>query len=332
MEFSILVHGCGNIGTGHLFRGIYISDWITTIFKKRFSINFLVLDSDEGNVNDSVNLLKTRSKFKISPVSEKELKKSKYEFLIVDILNPPKNLMDSLRLISKRILIFDCTNDARCLSDISVNPLYYNISSCCRPIQTFVGPQFNINSPKIFSYKTKFNSTVKNILLTQGGSDPYNFTIEILNALESTLRSYKNVTFHVLLGPDYKHPISVLDKFNLRFSNLEIHNNLKSPLELFIKMDLAISSVGLTSIELACLRIPCIHLTKIDKEIETAKLMEQIGVSMYFDNSKVTEKGYMHEVLSEIIEEDSKRKEMVNSCHAYFSEERVRSSIKSFLS
>ena len=195
--------------------------------------------------------------------------------------------------------------------------MYYKIDTKFKIKNDYIGPQFHITSPEFNNLKSQFRKDVKNILVIQGGADPFNLTCDIISQLDFIKKDFNGVKIHVITGPAYIHTKSLL--VYKKENNIVFHNNIKK-MGLFLKnIDLAISSIGVTAFEIAGMGIPSIHITSIEKEIETGRALKEQGVSVFLGLCCKDDIGYLlKSSVSRLINSQYSRKKMRRNCFKLF--------------
>jgi len=316
--FTFVTHGDGQIGIGHLIRCFYIAEWLKKILIKDIKIQYLILDSGDCELAKTIiNDRKDRDDI-IEITNFVEIATRKFDCLIVDMLDVDENVIKKLKNISNRLISIDNTSKSRCHSDVCINPLYYDVYSCMNPPVDFIGPHYHINSPKLFDKTINFNSQVENILIMQGGSDPLNNLERISSIIEDVIKTYPEITFNFLIGPAYSHPKEWIFNLMSKYENINSYENEVDVLKIYSKMDLAISSVGISALEIASLGIPSIHFTRVKKEKKTATYIQKLGLSIFVNDSNENHRSILVNEISEMIVNKEKRFSMHKLCKNYF--------------
>ena len=128
--------------------------------------------------------------------------------------------------------------------------------------------------------KRKFKS-IKNILITIGGSDPGNYFKSIIKSLSKY--ETKNLTFNFILGwghRNYNLPKNKNFKFFTKPSDIKL-NKLRK------KCDFAISTPGLMMIENAFFELPQVVIGKSLFEVNIAKKLLQKKIILRSDINKL---------------------------------------------
>lgn len=255
-------------GMGHFMRTLALAQkWQ----KERDEIFFLINDNEhlkkritDENMKFIVNPYQSASlddsKFLINAVSDNNI-----SWVIVDGYVFKEDYFDFLRKNNINYLIFD--DDGKMShynSNIVVNQNLhgkYEWYESKKEDYTYilVGTDFTLlrNEFLIFQdYKKTIKDKAKNILITLGGSDVNNYSLDILEVLNSLKDNDFNII--VVIGANNKHE-EELNKFcrNVEF-NVKVLKNIKNMPEIMQWADLAFSSGGTTVWELAFMGVPSI--------------------------------------------------------------------------
>ena len=255
-------------GMGHFMRTLALAQkWQ----KERDEIFFLINDNEhlkkritDENMKFIVNPYQSASlddsKFLINAVSDNNI-----SWVIVDGYVFKEDYFDFLRKNNINYLIFD--DDGKMShynSNIVVNQNLhgkYGWYESKKEDYTYilVGTDFTLlrNEFLIFQdYKKTIKDKAKNILITLGGSDVNNYSLDILEVLNSLKDHDFNII--VVIGANNKHE-EELNKFcrNVEF-NVKVLKNIKNMPEIMQWADLAFSSGGTTVWELAFMGVPSI--------------------------------------------------------------------------
>lgn len=272
-------------GFGNLNRSIILATYLRLKGKE---IVFLINNS----YNAIIHLKKLNFKFILLPknlkISEEPIFLNEFlsslqiKFIIIDMREFSEILSKKLKKYNFKILILD---DAWCkniYADILVNPTpilqYHKYKKINKNCKLFLGPKFWMIQKNFKKYikpvsEIKFKKKY-NVVITMGGSDPYNITQKILESLKYV----ENINLIILFGPFFeKNKIKEIKNI---YTNLKFYHNPTNPLIIFKKSDIAISSGGNTLFELAMLGIPTICIPIIKHQIPYSEFFENLGFSI----------------------------------------------------
>ena len=121
------------------------------------------------------------------------------------------------------------------------------------------------------NYKKQISEKTKNILVTMGGSDPYNVTLMVLKALE--LLQNEQINVKVITGPANKHLESVKKRINNSKIPCNVHQNAIDMTELMEWADIAITAAGSTCWELAYMGVPMVVIAIAENQSMNASYL-----------------------------------------------------------
>lgn len=139
-------------------------------------------------------------------------------------------------------------------------------------------------------------NTVKKILITTGGSDPYDFTSTLSDYL---LSLELDVELHVVVGRLFKN-IETLEALSQQHSSLHLHYNVSDMATLMKQCDYAISAAGTTLYELCALGIPAISISMADNQIPMAETFAETDTVPYAGDIRVQNVEDIQEILGQI--------------------------------
>jgi UDP-2,4-diacetamido-2,4,6-trideoxy-beta-L-altropyranose hydrolase len=146
-----------------------------------------------------------------------------------------------------------------------------------------VGCDFALLKPNFIAYREKALETAAlpsnvNVLISMGGIDQPNATLQTLEALSQILGNKPSVT--VLLSPKAPHYQSVKD-FSTEHSSWVNHVNfVENMAELILAHHVAIGAPGGTSWERACLGVPSIIIPLADNQKTISAKLAQVGAAI----------------------------------------------------
>lgn len=146
--------------------------------------------------------------------------------------------------------------------------------------ELLLGPKFALLRREFLKYRgwrRVVPDQPRNILVTFGGSDHENLTLDVVTALADS-----NLEITVIVGGSYPHLVKLRRKIEYwnkhNKSEINIEVNPPNMPELMARSDLAIAAGGSTCLELAFFGVPGIYFSLAENQREIAKEMGKRGL------------------------------------------------------
>lgn len=252
-KVGIYVNGNPSIGLGHIYRTLEIADE----FLSKPDIFF------DKNITDISSFGTT--KHNLIPVNGSDglfnvLKNKDYDLFINDVLSTDIVYMAKIKktLHHAKIVNFEDDGEGAQLADLVINALYENSNIP----NAFCGDQYYI-SPKLFLFypPIKIKNKVSKVFICFGGSDPQNYTEQLMNIIENN-KTF-NLQFIIVIGKANKKADELLQR---KLEKVTILYNVENMPTLMSQCDIAVTSRGRTAYELATLGIPTISIAQNERE------------------------------------------------------------------
>jgi len=253
----------------HTYKIVFImkkySDGVKFVTQKGFEVETIDIDD-----NNDASLIKFSDKY--SPAK-----------VIFDLYsNPYTTFFDYARKKQIQTIVFDILGKCCGSPDILINDSFIkeftNYSQLSDKTKMYLGPSYFImdNPPSIIPLK----DSVRNVMITMGGSDPAGLTVKILKVMMNTV----NYHTHVVLGPAFTEHKSIYNIAKNR-EFIKIYENPLNFLELLSSQDVVISAAGRTLCECAYLGRPVIVVPSIEHEakisLEYARLTGSFDIGLW---------------------------------------------------
>jgi spore coat polysaccharide biosynthesis predicted glycosyltransferase SpsG/CMP-N-acetylneuraminic acid synthetase len=281
-----VVTGYAAIGLGHVFRALTLAHEITD-----HRITFLCTREGELAVRqiaerDYKTILQKATLLEDVVNLEPDL-------VINDILNTDEEYIKGLKQRQIKVVNFEDSGPGAEEADLVVNALYSPDVNL--PDKFLCGhAYFCLRDEFIDCKKARFRKRPRNLLITFGGTDPKNFTLKTLCAVQKLCRQ-NAIRIFVVTGPGYLHRESLLKYLaEMDYQNHEYVHKTGVMSSIMEKADVAISSAGRTVYELAHMRVPAIILAQHAREHTHAFArpengFEYLGVMETFDVGSLRE-------------------------------------------
>lgn len=153
-----------------------------------------------------------------------------------------------------------------------------------------LGPAYTPLREQFADCHPVFRDSIRNVLLTSGGSDPEGFCLYFLTFILESLSKEQapcpfpgdRITFHVVVGRLFSsQEKQALIQLGEKHNHLCIHEGLTNLAPLMKECDLALSAAGTTLYELCALGVPSISYTMADNQLDCAIAFKKAGVIPY---------------------------------------------------
>ena len=266
-KVAIYVNGNNKRGIGHIYRALELAD------------EFYVKPDIYYDINQTDPKVFGKTTHELKPVNGiAELfeicKREKYTVFINDILTTSIDYMIGLRSVlpDAKIINFEDDGEGIIKADLVFNALYSDEEYP----QVYAGEQYYICGKTFMFYDPiKIKDKVERVFISFGGADPQNYSDRLLKIVSKP--EYKHYYFVVALGRA-KHNVEELMQYN-QYENIEVHFDVANMPEIMSSCDVAITSKGRTSHELALLGIPSIAMAQNHREEKHGFVSNENGFS-----------------------------------------------------
>ena len=252
-KIVFVVIGNSQIGLGHAANVLSIVNGIM-----EHDVEFIC---PKGN-DLAFDLLKERN-YKVQLLNDEVLLEvilsSNPDIVINDCLDTTQDYVLSLKEKGILVVNFEDIGPGSIHADLLINAMYENSNSEAN--QHYGLKYFCLREEFLHLPEYTISQEVEKVILAFGGVDPENLTLHTLEAIYDYCVSHK-IIITVILGLGYKKQ-GTLSKF----SELEIIQNTNQISNIMLSADIAFTSGGRTTFELACIGIPTIVLCQNEREL-----------------------------------------------------------------
>jgi len=277
--------GNSTIGMGHLMRCFSIANEM-----KNEKVIFLCADEQSA-------LIVYKNGFKslcleTEPFSELEAHK------IVDIIktSDEKNILiiDSYLVNDDYTEIIHPHSVIVCMDDIFAKYhevdgiINYNSYALEYPYEEdcelILGPEYLPLRKEFLDKNTVRSFNVQDILISAGGSDPFNISFKIAKYMINS-EEFEDKNIHIICGKLNQNR-EKLEKLALENTNIKIHIDVKNMSELMEECDLGVSAGGSTCYEMCAMGLPFVVFSFVDNQRLLAKDMGDRNAALYVGHLK----------------------------------------------
>ena len=276
-KLAFIVTGNKQTGFGHIYR--------TLLLASRLQIKplFFVNSSDILAIQKIKSANYSVHEFNSLTELNEELDAKKINLVINDTLDTTKDYILYLKSNDRFVVSFEDFGEGSEIVDLIINALFENHSSS----EGYFGHKFVcLRDEFLFCNKKEISESVKNILITFGGTDPNDITSYVLKKLID----FKEFNIEIIVGPGYSN-LEKLSEFVKSYPNIELFSDVKKMSKHMLKADIIISSNGRTTYEVASLGIPTIVFCQNQREIkhlfgELTKTIINLGLFTDLEDDK----------------------------------------------
>ena len=152
---------------------------------------------------------------------------------------------------------------------------------------------------------------IKNILITTGGSDPYDFVPTLVRyflslksdtgIFDNSEKIFQDFELHVVVGKLFQNA-NALEELAKQNSSLHLHYNVSNMASLMKQCDYAVSAAGTTLYELCALGIPAISISMADNQIPMAETFADVDAVSYAGDIRVSTTSELKIILRRIFD------------------------------
>lgn len=160
-----------------------------------------------------------------------------------------------------------------------------------------VGQEYCLLRPEFILCRTealerrKVFSTIKNILVNFGSTDPTNITANVLTNIKDYCVK-ESIVLNVVLGASAPHLKEVGEVVG-EFPGATLHVEVSNMAELMKSADIAIGAAGSTTWERCCMGLPTVLVKTAENQSEVVSRMLDLGVVFYHDLSVSNQTGLL---------------------------------------
>lgn len=181
------------------------------------------------------------------------------DIVVNDCLDTDAEYVQRLKTLVPRVITFEDLGDGTQYADAVVNDLYEGGEY---PRHFYTGKDFVCLRDEFLIAEPKhFSEQVRSVFVMFGGSDPCNLTERIYDLAVRLRHKHPELEFTFVLGLGYGENPRVVDAPGIR-----IVRNCRRVSEYMRQADLAFTSQGRSTFELASLGVPAIVLAQNDRE------------------------------------------------------------------
>jgi UDP-2,4-diacetamido-2,4,6-trideoxy-beta-L-altropyranose hydrolase len=232
--------------------------------------------------------------------------------LIIDMREYAESISKKLFSKNYKTILIDDAFCQKAYADIIFNGTlskqFHNYKIVNKKSKLYLGPKYFLANEEFKKSKKSIKNICKkkkyNVLISMGGSDPANLTLNILKSLINL----SDIQITVIIGPFFKNTQKIIELSNknniiLKFSPDKIWKE-------FEKADVVISKSGVTLYELVLLKIPTICIIAFKHEAQNAQFFMNKGCIINLGMYNILKKDQLPKTLKRLLDNPEKRKQL----------------------
>jgi UDP-2,4-diacetamido-2,4,6-trideoxy-beta-L-altropyranose hydrolase len=261
-------------GMGHLIRQIHIAKEI----RDHNDIFFYIPDFPAA-----ANILKQHD-FSFSTVES--FSPAKADITILDIQDTTPTFIQELKQQSKKIISFEdkSKNPVDLLIDCNLNT--DDIEKTPPDTKTLFGLSYAVLAPEfeqLHSKKRNFPDKIQSLLVTFGGTDPHNITVDLTKHIPDHLKTT------IVTGFQKQNALQ-------EFGNAHVIQNVQGMARTLADHDAVFCSGGVTLHEAMCVGTPAFVISQAEHQEDKAKAAESVGAAINLGQAKSWNKNRLPEI------------------------------------
>ncbi len=271
-----VVVGNETVGLGHVYNSTLIANDFVD-----HEIVFLVEQSSQMAF-DFISNLNFKVVKQVSNNIIDDVAKLNPDVVISDILDTSKAYITGLKNLNVTTINFEDLGDGALYADIVFNAIY---PEKIKVINHFYGPKyFCARDEFLLSEEKHLRSDVDKILLSFGGVDPAGITPFVLESIYEYCMQ-NNIEIDIVTGFGFKKLDLLKPYLN---THVRVHTNIKNISDFMLDADIAFTSGGRTTYELALIGTPSIVICQNERELTHFFANEENGFVNLGLSTKVT--------------------------------------------
>lgn len=223
------------------------------------------------------------------PVLKTIVKERKLDWLVVDSYQATPSYLQQLNEIVPVLYIDDMAKDIYQVSAL----LHYGVCADLKEYQEryvdlgsslLAGIEYTPLREEFIGLEDVYKRDTS-ILITTGGTDPYNITGKLLSFCIKQ-SEFQNYEFQVIVGSMNEYE-EELKEIALQYPRIHLHKNVNNISEFMCQCQMAVSAGGTTLLELCACGTPTVCFSFADNQVEGASILGEKQIMLYAGDVRV---------------------------------------------
>lgn len=297
--------GGGKYGFGHVKRMIALA----RALRDRQGIGVVFALNGTEDALEPIVKAGFEAKLLPSPTADLSAVVQHPDLLILDCREGPSRAdIDVLTIPLKAIV--DDGSERRLACDLAYYPpvpqaalLDWNASHC----EPRIGWEWSLLGPMQAPARPRSHSPCPTLLVTMGGSDPFNLTERCAHALKRLDPVFRA---RFVIGPGFKNADRMARSIVRLSPNFETVEGADSLTTEFAACDVALVAFGVTAYELAAFGVPAIYLGISEDHAQSASAFEHAGMGVSLGTAEACSDKEIAQAVWSLLNDSGKRRDM----------------------
>ena len=217
-------------------------------------------------------------------------KRDNTDATLLDIQDTKLSFIHEIRKQSPKIISFEDQGEGRNLVDLLIdcNLRPDDSKNIPQKVKTLFGLSYSVLGPNFEIQHTKkrdFSDNIESLLLTFGGTDPHNITLDLAKQVPN------NIKTTIILGAGFKNEDGLQN-----FDSIQIKKNVQDMASMLVNHDAVFCSGGVTLHEAMCLGTPAFVISQALHQENKAKIAEKAGAAINLGRAKSWDENRLTEI------------------------------------
>lgn len=260
--------GGPSIGMGHLMRCINIAHALET---EEMPMHFLV-----NNERPVIERLNQEALFHIVyPITGRHANRLTNGVVVIDTKRDVSAQVHTLKEEGRKVVLIDNSSTDEADAIIMPTPVYKGQGTQGKLLSGSSYLIIGENFRKERDFEPISHALPLRVLITMGGSDPYNLTEMVLKALWTV----DGIEVTTVLGPAFRMTDSMEEFIRRSGGRFSFLFNVKDMAPVMRSAHVAFTAVGTTVYELAYMGVPSVLIGNYDSDAEDLAMLEGLGIA-----------------------------------------------------
>ncbi len=321
MKALFVADGSPEIGTGHIVRCLSL----LMELRKRGHACYWVLKETTPSLVDQIRRVANGVTCVDRDLSHDEvwefvlncIRDQEIDFAVSDHYSTTLRHFEAILKTGSRLLIVDDIADRQYTGNLLLNPNNDNTAvyqgRTIRMDRFMLGPKFALLKPEFadLEERPQYRDQIRRILLTMGGADRHNLTLEVLKAILPIAEGW---AIDVVLGPCYPHAESLRLLSEKAPRTVVLHQGVTSLLSLMRMAGLMICAAGSTVWEGCRTGLPMVIIQSADNQNLVVDQLVRSRAAVFLGRREAISEALIRDTCRRVMQDVQEQRRLSDAC------------------